>query len=151
MADITQIKALRDETGLSLDKIRRALDDAGGDADKARELLAAQAGEVAAKKAGREAKEGTVGSYVHGNGKIGAMVLLACETDFVARNDDFTELAKELAMHASAMRPENAEEMLEQSFVKDPSQTVRDRINQAVAKLGENIQLTDVATLAIGS
>jgi elongation factor Ts len=149
MADASVIKELREETGLSFDKIRAALDEAGGDKAKARDVLAAQAGASAAKKAEREVTEGTVKAYVHTNGKLGALVQLACETDFVARNEDFQNLAYDLAMHASAMRPASADEMLDQPFVKDPSLTVRDVINQAIQKLGENVRLIGVSVLSV--
>lgn len=150
MADAALIKELRDETGLSFDKIKKALDEAQGDKEAARTALAAQAGATAAKKAEREVKDGAIGAYVHTTGKVGAMVQLACETDFVARNEDFTSLARDLAMHASAMRPADVAEMLAQSFVKNPEVTVQDTINQAIAKLGENIQLAGVSVLTIG-
>jgi len=150
MSDVAVIKELRDQTGLSFDKINKALAEAGGDKEKALEVLKSQAGAAAAKKADREAKEGAIGSYVHSNGKIGAMVRLACETDFVARNDDFKTLARDLAMHASAMRPESGDEMLTQPFVKEPDITVQEVINRAIAKLGENIQLAGVSVLTIG-
>jgi elongation factor Ts len=149
MSDMNLVKELREQTGLSFDKIKKALDDAGGDRQKALEALAAQAGDAAAKKSEREVKDGAIGSYVHSNGKIGAMVQLGCETDFVARNDEFKNLARDLAMHASAMRPATPEEMLDQPFVKDPEMTVRDLINQSIAKLGENIQLAGVSVLSI--
>lgn len=149
MSDMNLVKELREQTGLSFDKIKKALDDAGGDRQKALEALAAQAGDAAAKKSEREVKDGAIGSYVHSNGKIGAMVQLGCETDFVARNDEFKSLARDLAMHASAMRPTTPEEMLDQQFVKDPEMTVRDLINQSIAKLGENIQLAGVSVLSI--
>ncbi len=150
MSDVAIIKELRDETGLSFDKIKQALTEAGGDRAKALEVLKAQAGAAAAKKADRAATEGAVSSYVHSTGKIGAMVSLACETDFVARNDEFKSLARDLAMHASAMRPASTEEMLTQPFVKEPEASVQDVINRAIAKLGENIQLAAVSVLVIG-
>jgi elongation factor Ts len=150
MSDVNLIKELREQTGLSFDKIKKALDEAGGDKDKATALLSAMAGEAAAKKSERQVKDGAIGAYVHSTGKLGAMVQLACETDFVARNDDFKSLARDLAMHASAMRPASTEEMLVQPFVKEPSVTVQDVINQAVQKLGENIQLAGISVLAIG-
>lgn len=150
MSDVEIIKQLRDETGLSFDKIKHALDEAGGDKEKAIEVLRAQAGAAAAKKSDRIVKDGAIGSYVHTTGKVGAMVQLACETDFVARNDSFKELARDMAMHASAMRPADASEMLAQPFAKDPSISVQEVINQAIAKLGENIQLVGVSVLAIG-
>ena len=150
MSDATLIKELREQTGLPFDKIRKALDEAGGDRQKTLDLLSAQAGAAAAKKSDRTVKDGAIGSYVHTTGKVGALVQLACETDFVARNSDFAALVRDLAMHASAMRPASTEEMLEQPFVKDPSLTVRDLINQSIQKLGENIQLAGVSVLVIG-
>lgn len=150
MSDTEIIKELRDETGLSFGQLSKALKEAGGDKVKALELLASQAGDAAAKKSTREAKEGAIGAYVHANGKIGALVSLACETDFVARNDDFKNLARDLAMHVSAMMPADEAEMLTQPFVKDPSLTVQDVINQAIAKLGENIKLLSFARHVIG-
>jgi elongation factor Ts len=142
MSDMDVIKELRDQTGLSLGQISKALKEANGDKAKALELLAAQAGEAALKRGGREAKEGAVAAYVHAT--------LACETDFVARNDQFKELARDLAMHASAMRPTDETEMLAQPFVKDPSVTVQELINQAIAKLGENIKLLSFTISVIG-
>ena len=150
MSNVTIIKELRDETGLSFDKINKALSDADGDKSAALELLRSQAGAVAAKKSDREVREGSIGSYVHNTGRVGALVSVACETDFVARNDDFKALARDLAMHVSAMRPATIEEMLEQPFVKDPAVTVRDVINQSVQKLGENIRLSSMTWQAIG-
>lgn len=150
MTDATIIKQLRDETGLSFDKIKKALDETGNNAAKALELLKSQAGAFAAKKAERQVKEGAIGSYVHITGKVGALVQLACESDFVAINDDFKVLARDLAMHASAMRPADVAEMLAQPFIKDPTISVQEIINQAIAKLGENIKLADVRVLAIG-
>lgn len=150
MSDMDVIKELRDQTGLSFGQISKALKEADGDKAKALEALAAQAGAAAAKKSDREVKDGAIGTYVHSTGKIAAMVALACETDFVARNENFKDLARDLAMHASAMRPATVEEMGAQPFVKDPSLTVQELINQAVAKLGENIRLTEVVVLSIG-
>jgi len=150
MSDAVVIKELREQTGLSFDTIKHALDEVAGDKEKAVALLKSQAGAVALKKAERQVKDGAIGSYVHSTGKIGAMVQLGCETDFVARNDDFKALARDLAMHASAMRPADTADMLAQPFVKDSAITVQEFINQAIAKLGENIQLVGVSVLAIG-
>jgi len=150
MSDVEIIKEIRDETGLSVAQISKALKEAAGDKAKAIELLRSQAGATAAKKSERVAKDGAVAAYVHTNGKIGALVSLACETDFVARNDNFKELARDLAMHASAMRPADEAEMLAQPFVKDPNLTVQELINQSIAKLGENIKLLSVTVQVIG-
>jgi elongation factor Ts len=148
MADIELIKELRELTGVSVAQIKKALEEADNVKEKALERLKELAGAMATKKADRELSAGVVGTYVHAE-RIGAMVVLACETDFVARNDAFQELARELAMHAAAMRPESPEEMLKQPFVKDENITVRERIEQAVAKLGENIQLSRFSILSV--
>ena len=139
--DISKIKALRESTGLSFDKIKKAMDEAGGDEAKALEVLKSYQGGMAAKKADRAVQEGIVEAYVHSNKKVGAIVELLCETDFVARNSEFQDLARGIAMHLTAMKPADPTEALAQPFVKDPSVTVQDMINQAIAKLGENIQL----------
>lgn len=149
MSDLETIKKLRDQTGLSFQQIKKALDDAGGDESKAIESLKALGLSMAEKKSSREVKEGVVASYVHSNKKLGVMVELLCETDFVARNEDFQNLGKDLAMHIAAMKPSNSEELLRQPFVKDPNITVKDLVNQSIAKLGENIQIGGLSVLEI--
>ncbi|OGY09608.1 MAG: elongation factor Ts [Candidatus Blackburnbacteria bacterium RIFCSPHIGHO2_01_FULL_44_64] len=144
MADIAQIKKLRDETGASVSDIRNALDEAGGDQDKARELLAKRGLERAEKKAEREIKAGRVFSYVHHTGTVGATVVLGCETDFVAKTDEFQKLGTELAMQVSSMNPQDVEEFLEQDYIRDPSTTVGGLIKTVVGKLGENIQVKNI-------
>jgi len=139
--DIDKIKTLRDSTGLSFNEIKKALSEAGGDVEEAKKSLKELGIKVASKKSSRDVKEGLVASYVHSNKKLGSMVELLCETDFVARNDDFQNLAKDISMHIVATRPENSEDLLAQPFIKDPAITVQELINQHVAKLGENIQL----------
>ncbi len=143
------IKKLREETGLSFAEIKKALDAANGDEAAAREALAARSAEVAAKKADREIAAGIVGSYVHSNGTSGALVLLGCETDFVANNDEFKALARDLAMHACAMMPETVEDMLAQPFVKDGEKTVKQKLDEAVQKFGENTQLVKISRVSI--
>lgn len=138
---IEKIKNLRDSTGLSFNEIRKALEEAGGDEEKAREILHKLGARMAAQKSSRQAKEGIVDSYVHNTHKVGSIVELLCETDFVARNLEFQKLAHELAMHIAAMKPGSVEDLLAQSFVRDQDITVRDLINQSIAKLGENIQV----------
>ncbi len=96
------VKALRDQTGAGMMDCKRALVESGGDADKALELLKVQLGNKIAKLGTREASEGTVQSYIHANGKVGVLVEVDCNTDFVARNEDFVAFAKEVAMHVAA-------------------------------------------------
>lgn len=100
-----QIKELRDETGVAVMQCKKALEDAGGDMDKARMALRKKSGEIAAKKGDRTLGSGVVAAYIHGNNSVGAMVELACETDFVAKNEEFKQLAYEIAMHVAATNP----------------------------------------------
>lgn len=152
------IKELREETGLSFAQIKKALDEAGGDKEKAREILAQYSQAQAEKKADREVKAGVVASYIHSSGTIGSLVLLACETDFVAKNEEFKALAYDIAMHISAMSPTSinnedgaGEEtaLYKQPFVKDPSMTIEQKIQAAIQKFGENTKVSQFVRYAI--
>ena len=107
MAEVTAaaVKELREKTGAGMMDCKKALTETGGDMEKAIDWLRAQGLSAAAKKAGRVASEGLVGSYIHGNGRIGVLVEVNCETDFVARNDDFQQLVRDIAMHIAAAAP----------------------------------------------
>jgi elongation factor Ts len=96
------VKELRDKTGAGMMDCKKALEETDGDIDKAVELLRVRLGDKALKMGGREATEGTVQSYIHGNGKVGVLVEVDCNTDFVARNEDFIAFAREVAMHIAA-------------------------------------------------
>lgn len=100
-----QVKALRERTGAGIVEVKKALDEAGGDDDKAIEILRKSGQAKAVKKGDRETKEGVVVSYIHSNNRVGALVQLFCETDFVARNEEFQELARDIAMHITAANP----------------------------------------------
>lgn len=139
--DSNKLKQLRESTGLSFNVIKKALEESGDDVGRTLELLKSQGAAIADKKASRELKAGIVEAYIHSNRKLGCIFELFCETDFVARNDEFKSLAHEIAMHIAAMKPASNEDLLFQPFVKDPSQTVKDLITQCIAKLGENIQV----------
>jgi len=141
MNEIEKIKTLREATGLSFAQIKKALDEAGGDAAKAVEVLKSYGASMAAKKSSREMGEGIIDSYIHSTKKIGALVELLCETDFVARNSEFRAMAHDIAMHVVAMRPTDEAELLSQAFIKDPAITIKDVVNGAIAKLGENIRI----------
>lgn len=99
------IKKIRERTGAGMVAIKKAVDEAGGDEEKAIEILRKLGQSKAAKKADREAKEGVVASYVHSNNRVATLVKLLCETDFVARNEEFQQLGKDIAMHVTAMNP----------------------------------------------
>lgn len=141
MSDTEKIKHLRDSTGLSFGQIKIALDEAGGDVARAMEVLRAHGVAVAENKSSREVKEGVVDAYIHATKKLGALVEVLCETDFVARNVEFQRLAHELAMQIAAAKPGTVDDLLSQPFIKDQDITVKDLINQHIAKLGENIQV----------
>jgi len=135
------IQKLREQTGAGVMDVKRALEQAGGDETKIIEILREKAQKIAEKKqAEREAKQGIVKAYVHGNKKIGTLVQLACETDFVAKNEEFQQLAHDIAMQIAAMNPENTSDLLNQKFIKDDSKTINDLITEKIAKLGEKIE-----------
>lgn len=139
--DLKLIKKLRDETSASIADCRRALDEANGDYKKALDWLKKRAAEIAAKKADRATSEGIIEAYIHGGGKVGVLVEILCETDFVAKTDEFKHLAKEVAMQVAAMNPENVESLLKQEYIRDGSQTIENLIKTAIGKTGENISV----------
>ncbi|MES2202729.1 MAG: translation elongation factor Ts [Patescibacteria group bacterium] len=143
------VKELRDKTGVSMMECKKALEEAGGDMEKALGILRERAVVQAGKKSDRVLGAGTVQSYIHNTGQVGAMVLLSCETDFVSKNDEFMALARDIAMHVSAMRPANTEELLAQQYIKDPSKTIGDLLNGAVQKFGERTTVSDFACFAV--
>lgn len=159
--NVESIKILREKTSAGLADIKNALDQAGGDTEKAMKLLAEKGLASAGKRADRATGQGIIYSYVHNN-RIGVMLELNCETDFVARNDDFKELAKELAIqivlnNAVALTEEELEDpketdrvLLTQKFYKDSSLTVDDYIKLAISKFGENIKLSRFTKMLLG-
>jgi len=138
-SDLTTLKKLRDETAASIADCRRALDETNGDYKKALEWLKKRAGEIAAKKADRETGEGLIEAYIHAGGRVGVLVELLCETDFVAKTDEFKHLAKEIAMQIVAMNPSDVATLLKQEYIRDGSLTIEQLVKGAIGKLGENI------------
>ncbi|HAU07526.1 MAG: Elongation factor Ts [Candidatus Yanofskybacteria bacterium GW2011_GWF1_44_227] len=138
--DVNKVKELRESTGLSFGEIKKALEESGGDEAKTMEILKNLGSKMADKKSDRELKSGIVEAYIHGFNK-GAMIELLCESDFVARNAGFKELAHDIAMQVAATKPANVEELMEQEFIKDPAMKIRDLVNSNIAKIGENIQV----------
>ena len=136
-------------TGASVDAIHKALKEADGEIERALELLKDRGAMVAAKKAGRQTGEGIVSYYIHANGKVGVLVKLLCETDFVARTEQFKELGHELAMHIAAMDPINIEDFLSQAYIRDQDMTIDALIKDYIAKLGENIKISEFCRFEI--
>lgn len=149
-ADIKLLKQLRTETGASIADCRVALEETDNDYKKALEWLKKRGLEKAEKKSDRATSQGLIECYVHGGGKIGVMVELNCETDFVAKTDDFKELARELALQISAMNPKDVDELLKQEYIRDSSQTIEQLIKSVIGKLGENITVGRFQRFALG-
>lgn len=163
MAAVTteSIKTLREKTGAGVMESKRALEEAGGNMDQAEQLLREWGLARAAKKGGRLAAQGLVEAYVHAGGRIGVLVEVNCETDFVARTDEFQRLAHDIAMQIAATNPasvgddegatpDGEQPLLDQPFIRDNALTVRDVIKQAIAKLGENIVVRRFARFELG-
>lgn len=192
MVTTEEIKKLRDETSVSIMQCKKALEEAGGDIEKAKVILRKQSANAASKKADRTLGAGIAAAYVHAGGAVVGAVVLASETDFVSKNADFGKLAYDIAMHVAAMNPQfktrddvkeadlaaaravfegeaaNVPEdkreiavqgkidsylrervLLEQSFVKDPSITIGELINQAIQKFSEKIELVRFERLSV--
>ena len=147
---LDQLKKLREETSAGVSDCRQALEDAGGDVEKAKKLLIARGVEKAAKKADREASQGIIESYIHANGKVGVLVELRCETDFVARTDNFKALAHELCLQIAAMKPKDVKELVRSAYIRDAAVTIESLIKQTIAKVGENITVARFVRMALG-
>ncbi len=147
---VSEIQKLREATGAGVMDARRALEEAEGDVKRAREILHKKGLEVAVKKADRATNQGLVGTYSHANGKIAAMVEVLCETDFVAKNEDFKNLVHEIAMQIASMDPKDVEELEKQSWIRDNSKTIGELIKEAIAKFGENIVIKRFTRCEIG-
>jgi elongation factor Ts len=160
-----KVKELREQSGAGVMQCRQALIECQGDTKKALEFLKKQGLLKAKEKAERATTQGLIEAYVHTGGRVGAMVELNCETDFVARTDEFKELAHQLAMQVAAMSPQfiSKEEVAEgtdtepqtaclllQAYIKDPNKSVQDIITETIAKVGENIKISRFARFELG-
>ena len=138
MPTINDIKKLREETGLGAMDCKRALLDAKGNFEKAKEILKERGFEKAAQKSERRVCQGVVESYSH-LGKVGVILELNSETDFVARSPEFKNFAHDLVLQIASMAPKSIEELLKQPFIKDETKTIKDLLTEKIAKTGENI------------
>ena len=148
--DPKDVQRLRSESGAGVMDSKRALEDANGDYEKALGLLKQRGLESVAKKSGREAKEGVIASYIHGNGRVGSLVELASETDFVARGEEFQKLAKEIAMQVVAMEPASVDELLAQPYIRDGSKTIKDLVTAVASATKENVHVRRIQRFALG-
>ncbi len=142
-ANIDLLKKLRNESSASIADCRLALEENDNNYDKAVEWLKKRGLEKAEKKSDRETHQGIVEAYIHNGGKVGSLIVLLCETDFVARTDEFKNLAREIGMQVAAMNPESVEALLKQEYIRDSSQTIESLIKSVIGKLGENITLKE--------
>ena len=162
---VDQIKALRARTSVGIMDCKRALEESGGDLDKAENILKAAGLAAAVKRASRETREGLVEAYIHPGARLGALVELGCETDFVARTAEFKALAHDLAMQVAAMAPQYIQDedlsedetrppeevcLLKQTFIKDPSRRVEELVQETIGKVGENIRINRFSRFALG-
>lgn len=152
MADysIAEIKKLRELTGAGMMDCKKAMEEAKGNFDKATEIVKQRGMARAEKKSDRETAEGYIASYVHANNKVAAMVEILCETDFVARNSDFQQMAKDVAMQVVAMNAQDVEELLAQDFIKDPSVTLNEIVKTTSGKIGEKFVVNRFVRYEVG-
>lgn len=143
------LKKLREDTQAGVADCRQALEDAKGDYEKAKKLILERGVAKAEKKSDRETSQGIVEAYVHGS-KVGVLVELRCETDFVARTDAFKALAHELALQVAAMEPKNVAELLKGAYIRDPGTTIEKLVKQTIAKVGENITVAKITRMELG-
>jgi elongation factor Ts len=146
---VQDITELREQTGMGLLDIKKALEEAKGDKKKALELLKERGAEIMDKKSSRTAENGVIESYVHA-GKIGVLVEVNCETDFVARGELFLEFAHDLALQISSMAPANLEELMEQPFIKDAKLSIADYLRDVTSKTGERIVIKRFTRMTLG-
>ena len=144
------IKKLREKTGAGVMDAKKALEESRGDMKKAEAWILAKGIARAEKKADREAKQGMIATYSHMGGRISTLVELNCETDFVARNELFRELAHNLALQVASMGAKGSQDLLEQEYIKDPTKKIGDLVKEVVAKTGENIRVGRVFRVELG-
>ena len=133
------IKKLRKKTGAGIADCRRAIEEAKGDFKKAEELLKSWGIDKAAEKSDRAVGAGLIDTYIHAGGRVGAMVEVNCETDFVDKTDEFKTLVREIAMQVAAMNPKEVKALLKQEYIRDSGKTIDQLVKEVIAKVGENV------------
>ncbi len=145
---LDDLKKLRADTSAGVSDCRQ--EDAKGNYEKAKKLLIERGLEKAAKKEGKETSQGVVASYVHATGKVGVLIELRCETDFVARTDEFKNLAHELTLQIAAMNPKDVKALLSSPYIRDAGQTMEQVVKITIAKVGENITVARFSRMQLG-
>ncbi|MDG1990674.1 MAG: translation elongation factor Ts [Dehalococcoidia bacterium] len=155
MSNTENIKQLRNETGAGVMDAKRALEEANNDFEKAKEILKEKGIANAEKRAHRATDQGIIESYIHQGNRLGTIVEINCETDFVARTNEFRELAKNLAMQITAMNPKNIngedeDSLMNQPFIRESSKLIKELVQEVIAQTGENIQIKRFQRFEIG-
>ncbi|AHB40447.1 TPA: translation elongation factor Ts [candidate division WWE3 bacterium] len=148
--NIKDIKNLREETGAGVLEVKQALENSSGDYANAKEELMKKVGSKAAKKSDRITKDGLIFAYLHAGGRVGTLIYMACETDFVAKTEDFHKLCKEVAMQAATGDYNSVEDLLSDEYIRDPSKKISDLLNETTAKVGEKIELKKFVKYSVG-
>lgn len=151
MTDLSKLKVLREQTGVSFALCKKALEEVKNDVEKAKKKLTEWGAEKITEKAGRSTSQGAIFSYVHHNKKIASLVEILCETDFVSGNADFQKLGQEIAMQLASLPATSLEELLNQEYIREPSQKIGDLLKNAVLKFGENIKINRILRWALGN
>jgi len=148
--NIEDIKSIREETGAGVLEVKQALEEANGDVNKAKEELMKKVASKAAKKADRTANDGLIYSYIHSTGKVGSLIEIACETDFVAKTEDFKKLCHEVAMQVCTSEFKDVAELLESEYIRDSSKKIQDLVNGVTAKTGEKVEIRRFVKFILG-
>ena len=144
-----QVKKLREATGAGILAVKKALEEAKGDESKARQILNKKGLEKMAKRGDKEAREGQVYAYTHAGGSVAGMVKINCETDFVAKSEDFVQLAKELAMQVASMNPKDIKDLLAQKNIRDTSKTVKELVDEVATRVKEKVIVSKIARMSL--
>ncbi|MCJ7805673.1 translation elongation factor Ts [Patescibacteria group bacterium] len=145
-----QIRKLREQTGAPVIRAKKVLEEVGGDEKKAFEILQKEGFEKAAKREGRVTSQGIIATYIHHSGKVASLVEVFCETDFVARNELFRNLAHELALQVASMEAKDANELMEQEYIKGPTKKISDLVKEVIVKTGENVRIGRIIRVELG-
>jgi len=148
--DTKLISKLREETGAPVVRVKQVLDEVGGNTKKAERILKKEGFEKMEKRTDRKTSQGKIYSYVHHSGKVAGLVELLCETDFVARNELFEQLGKDLAMQVASMNANKTKDLEGQDYIKDPSKKIKDLVKEVMAKTGENIRIGRIFHIELG-
>jgi len=147
---LEKIKTLREKTGAGVMDAKRALEEANGDIQRAENIIIEKGLAKMEKRAEREVTCGRIYAYIHATGEVGAMIEVACETDFVAKTDEFNNLCKEMAMQVASMEPEDVDELLEQDYIRDGSKKIKDLLTEFISKTGENTKIVRFVRFELG-